>query len=119
MRGWQGFALGFLGLTLLEVTLANQTANKRVGGVLSGVGTFFQKFLNPAVPAFKPIANTSAAGSGTGPGGSSVSAVTLNLSSLPTGANSGPSSSPSSPSSSINLTPTQQASLNSGGSFLG
>lgn len=56
---WQGFAVGFLGLTLLEVVVANPAASKRVGGLASGAGNLARKILSPAVPAFTTASSPS------------------------------------------------------------
>lgn len=54
-RGWQGFAVGFLGLTMLEVVVSgNGKSTSNVAGIFNGVGSFARRFLDPTVPAFNP-----------------------------------------------------------------
>lgn len=55
---WQGFAVGFLALTLLEVVISSPSASSNAGGVLAGVGKLAQKILSPTVPAFATAATT-------------------------------------------------------------
>ena len=52
MRGWQGFAVGAIGLAALELVVSRPTANRNAAGILSGAGNLVRKFLSPQVPAF-------------------------------------------------------------------
>lgn len=57
---WQGFAVGVLSLTLLEVVVSSQAAAQRTGGIFQGAANLVRKFLDPAVPAFaKPAPSSS------------------------------------------------------------
>lgn len=47
---WQGFAVGFLALTLLEVAVSSPTASGRLGGLATGAGSLAQRFLSPTMP---------------------------------------------------------------------
>ena len=71
MRGWQGFAVGAMGLALLELVVSRQTANANAAGILTGVGTLVRKFLSPTVPAFgaAPQGVAGTAGQGAAAGG--------------------------------------------------
>ena len=58
---WQGFAVGFLSLTLLEVAVANPGASGRLGGLATGAGNLAQRFLSPTMPLIgTPPASTPA-----------------------------------------------------------
>lgn len=60
---WQGFALGFLGLTFLEVLVSSKNATNTVGGLFSGPAKAAQWFIDPGIPAF----NSTSGGGGLGP----------------------------------------------------
>ena len=61
---WQGFAVGILTLTLLEVVVSSQASAQRAGGILNGAANAIRKFIDPTVPAF---ATNPSGGGGTGP----------------------------------------------------
>jgi hypothetical protein len=50
VRGWQGFAVGFVGLSLLYLVLSSNNAN--IPGLLAAPGKAAQWFLDPTVPSF-------------------------------------------------------------------
>lgn len=70
---WQGAAVAFIALTLLEVIVSNPASAGQVGGIAAGAGTLVQKVLSPTVPAFNP-APAPIVGAGPGPGGAGTPA---------------------------------------------
>lgn len=59
--GWQGFAVGFLGLTALEVVVSHASTASNVGGLFGEIGKAAEWFLSPLKPAFSIPAPTAAA----------------------------------------------------------
>lgn len=56
---WQGFLVGLLTLTFLDVVVRSPANAQRAGGIISGIAKVTDKIIDPAVPAFGPVAGSS------------------------------------------------------------
>ena len=55
---WQTFLVGAIGLAFLELVISSRQASSNVGGFLSGLGGFVEKFVSPAYPGLSAPAKT-------------------------------------------------------------